>query len=406
MFYNSTLNATDLSKVHSYLALKYGITLDNTGGGTQGDYTAPNGTLLWDASDNAAYHNNIIGIGREDGEGYDHRQSHTIDDSVRLYVGTLATTNLSNYTPIYNDSSYIVMGSNMGELAGNASSNSEKPSTGVVTRIEREWKIKNTNFVDYFSVDLMLASSAGLTTINSSDLVLLVDNDGNFSDATVYDYSSGIGFSYSNGVVTISNLGYTQFPLDSTRYFTLGSKSANTPLPVNFVSFNASRNEDLVKVDWSTATETNSDYFTVERATGSNNWEDIGKVKSAGNSVRLLNYSYIDNNPPKTLVYYRLRQTDLDGKFSHTAKVAVNMLEPREDILVVYPSISTGEIHVNIAVSSVGDCQIFNSLGQELTKQIQLIKSQEHESVFDISSLAPGSYFFVNGNRKAFFIKK
>ncbi|MCF8253905.1 MAG: hypothetical protein K9J84_04945, partial [Bacteroidia bacterium] len=121
MFFNSTLSAANLNKVHSYLALKYGITLDNTGGGAQGDYTAPNGALLWDASDNPTYHNHIIGIGREDGEGYEHRQSHTIDDSVRLYVGTLASTNLSNYSPIFNDSSYIVMGSNLGELAGNAS---------------------------------------------------------------------------------------------------------------------------------------------------------------------------------------------------------------------------------------------------------------------------------------------
>lgn len=237
---------------------------------------------------NPKYHNNVIGIGREDAEAFDHRQSHSLDDSIRLYVGYLATTNLANFSPITNDSSYVLIGSDMGQLASNTAANAEMPSSGVYSRIEREWKIKPTNFIDNFSVDIKLNATANLTAINSSDLILLVDEDGDFSNATIYNYLSGINFSYSNGVVTIPNLNYAQFPIDSIRYFTIGSSNSNSPLPVKFVSLNAQKFDNFVQVSWATALENNNDYFSVER-NNNNSWENIGYVKSKGNSNKITN---------------------------------------------------------------------------------------------------------------------
>ncbi len=404
MFYNSTLNVTDLNKVHSYLALKYGITLDSTGGGTQGDYVAPNGTLLWDASVNPKYHNNVIGIGREDAEAFDHRQSHSLDDSIRLYVGYLATTNLANFSPITNDSSYVLIGSDMGQLASNTAANAEMPSSGVYSRIEREWKIKPTNFIDNFSVDIKLNATANLTAINSSDLILLVDEDGDFSNATIYNYLSGINFSYSNGVVAISNLNYAQFPIDSIRYFTIGSSNSNSPLPVKFVSLNAQKFDNFVQVSWATALENNNDYFSVER-NNNNSWENIGYVKSKGNSNKITQYSFIDNQAPKSILYYRIKQTDFDGKFSFSNKAMVNLSEPNYSDFKAFPSLVQNEIQVNVNISKIEKFQLVNTLGQDFTQSVTLSQNDDDLSTIDVSKLASGGYYIITNQGKAFFYK-
>ncbi|MDE5424005.1 hypothetical protein L3073_17455, partial [Ancylomarina sp. DW003] len=69
--YSTQLSAADINKVESYLAIKYGITLDNSAGGIAGDYTSSGGTLLWDASTNVTYHNDVAGIGRDDNSALD-----------------------------------------------------------------------------------------------------------------------------------------------------------------------------------------------------------------------------------------------------------------------------------------------------------------------------------------------
>ena len=65
ILYNRQLNALEEQKLESYLAMKYGFTLDGTGGGTNGDYVFSNGTTVWDASDNPAFHNDIIAVAKD-----------------------------------------------------------------------------------------------------------------------------------------------------------------------------------------------------------------------------------------------------------------------------------------------------------------------------------------------------
>ncbi|MFB0997383.1 MAG: hypothetical protein QMC28_01615, partial [Flavobacteriales bacterium] len=114
IFYNRDLTASEMSKVHAYLGVKYGVTLDNTGGGIQGDYTATDGTIIWDASVNPTYHNDVIGIGRDDSQALLQRQSHSFDDVTRVYLNTLQPTNIANTGVFNSDTSYVMMGSNGG----------------------------------------------------------------------------------------------------------------------------------------------------------------------------------------------------------------------------------------------------------------------------------------------------
>lgn len=99
---------------------------------------------------------------------------------------------------------------------------------------------------------------------------------------------------------------------------------AGGSLPVSWLYLNASRKENFVQVGWSTASEVNNDFFTVERSTDQFHFTSISKVDGAGNSSFLNNYSFQDLDAPSGLVYYRIRQTDFDGRNSFSKLVAVS----------------------------------------------------------------------------------
>jgi hypothetical protein len=90
--------------------------------------------------------------------------------------------------------------------------------------------------------------------------------------------------------------------------------TTNQPLPVELLSFDANLKGNDVLVEWSTASEKNNDYFTVERSLDLEKVIEIGRVSSRGDSYDLQSYSLLDREPVKGAInYYRLRQTDKDG---------------------------------------------------------------------------------------------
>ena len=92
----------------------------------------------------------------------------------------------------------------------------------------------------------------------------------------------------------------------------------NIPLPVTLVSFTAETAASAVQLNWTTATQINNEYFSVERSADGINWSVIKTVKGAGNSSALINYSCTDANPVAGTSLYRLKQTDTDGKFTYS----------------------------------------------------------------------------------------
>lgn len=87
-------------------------------------------------------------------------------------------------------------------------------------------------------------------------------------------------------------------------------------LPVELTSFSARNLNDFNFIEWSTFTENNNDYFTIERSSDGINWESISEIDGSGNSTSLINYTHLDFYFKKnSLNYYRLSQTDFDGNY-------------------------------------------------------------------------------------------
>ena len=115
----------------------------------------------------------------------------------------------------------------------------------------------------------------------------------------------------------VNRTGLTTANLSNNFYW--GSIDAtNSPLPIELISFKATLKSDIVELDWSTASELNNDYFTLERAASLEKFEKISIIEGQGTAKSKTNYSFTDNSPFPGTSYYRLKQTDFDGKFTYS----------------------------------------------------------------------------------------
>jgi hypothetical protein len=100
------------------------------------------------------------------------------------------------------------------------------------------------------------------------------------------------------------------------------------PLPVNLTDFTVTPKAADALLQWNTMQETNSKDFTIERSYNGQSFDPIGKVVAAGNSSNRHAYSFTDigvGNSGKTIVYYRLISSDLDGKTAYSNVISLRL---------------------------------------------------------------------------------
>lgn len=334
--YNSLLTSgTDLQEIQSYLAIKYGVTLSNDNDGDavtfeagEGDYIASNGsTLFWDASEVSNTHNNVAGIARDDASCLNQVQSKSENSDAIVTIGLdddsngLEGSNAQNNSAFGADLSALMWGHD-GEALYDNDENIDYNPNQVNSRLNREWRVQETGTVGtvrvIFDVSTLLGPT-GVGTNDESQIVLLVDIDGNG------DFTSGAEIVLQDSdVAGITNDGLVEFEvnLEDGHYFTLAS-SEFYALPVELLDFKASSNSDHIVVNWSTISETDNGYFKLERSNNGRDFNTIGLVNGAGTTSIQQDYSYIDLNPFEGLNYYRLVDVSLGGTESFSDIVSV-----------------------------------------------------------------------------------
>lgn len=138
-----------------------------------------------------------------------------------------------------------------------------------------------------------------------------------------------------NGNADNSNINQINCPgLNDTTLYMLINKGntclyygkTQSKLPIELINFSLDKYNDNVKINWTTGSELNNDYFTIERSFDGYIWEEIDRIDGAGNSSSFIYYSYIDKQFNLSgIVYYRLKQTDYDGKFERFHIKSINM---------------------------------------------------------------------------------
>jgi len=187
--------------------------------------------------------------------------------------------------------------------------------------------------------------------------------------------------------------GFSQFALG-------GLYADNNPLPITLLDFNVKCVNNLAKIDWSTASETNNDYFTVERSSNGKLFNPFVNVKAAGNSNTIKNYSVNDDHPSSDgITYYRLKQTDYNGKFKYFSTKSINCSNNNsiEPIIVTYPNPFNDIVSFNI--SNLKDnninIQITDVLGNRIeSKELNDLEVNNLILNFNLSKYKNGIYYY------------
>ena len=157
-------------------------------------------------------------------------------------------------------------------------------------------------------------------------------------------------------------------------------------LPVAFQSFTAKSRNNAIELSWSTASELNNDYFTIQHSRDGKTFEDIDKVNGYGTSNKEQNYTYTHENPQSGLNYYRLQQNDIDGRFDFSDIVQA---ENKFNDVKIYPTHINNTINIELKQIETAQLTIFNHMGQMVTNE----KLNSQHNTLDISRLPAGAYF-------------
>ncbi|MGZ3865025.1 MAG: T9SS type A sorting domain-containing protein [Bacteroidia bacterium] len=126
--------------------------------------------------------------------------------------------------------------------------------------------------------------------------------------------------------------------------------STSNPTPITLLSFTAVLNKNQVEIKWTSATELNNKYYSLERSSDGRNFKEIQRINSKatnGNSLVNISYETIDEKPVNGISYYRLRQTDYNGKNEAFKAVSVLNGPPKDIIFSVSPNPNNGEFTAN-----------------------------------------------------------
>lgn len=174
----------------------------------------------------------------------------------------------------------------------------------------------------------------------------------------------------------------------------VGAAGTCLVLPIELTSFNALFIEGKSNITWSTATEINSDYFTIERSYDNESFEIVSKIPANGNSTSTKYYTTTDNNVRNGIVYYRLKQYDKMSSVENISKTIVIYANERNIGFDMYPNPANTEMTLVVpdALSRGLSVVIYDSFGNQVLSESVLIKDNKTLN-FNISNFLSGTYF-------------
>lgn len=364
IIYDRLLNTAERNILHSYLGAKFGMSVTND------KYTGDDGA-------NGDHDRDVAGVGTES----DGSNTQATSAGMRL-----------EQSSGFGNGDYVVFGHNV-EINQSQDTDVGHGSETLDERWERTWWIDITDASTTVEVDITFDySEAGILHVfpggeaSNYHLIFRSGSSGNWS-------STAVGSNISGDQVTFSSVS-----LSSDGYYTLATLESNSsPLPVQLINFSVSLSRDsedpVVNLGWTTASEVNNDFFTLERSADGKLFEEIGMVDGSGQSKAPLTYHWVDHLPKQGVSYYRLKQWDFDQQvhISPTRSVEVPF-----DLTgwSVHPNPASEQVMVTLESDSRchGAIVISSLLGHVLAQQDAPLSDGDQSFIVPVSNLSPGCY--------------
>ncbi|HXC03733.1 MAG TPA: T9SS type A sorting domain-containing protein, partial [Bacteroidia bacterium] len=202
--------------------------------------------------------------------------------------------------------------------------------------------------------------------------------DGNVYGTGSAGITSGVGTVSASGISTFSP--WTLVLHDS-------------PLPVEFTNLTSSCTGSSVRVEWTTASETNNHYFTVERSKDGIAFTALATLAASGTTSGFHQYGYTDQEPEASTAYYRISQTDFNGNSMHSWAVARENCQNNPGMLV---SSANGNLQVQLYSAAANNVQlsIYDALGRKIISESMGIPSGTSLYTYPLEGAA-GIYMLV-----------
>ena len=226
------------------------------------------------------------------------------------------------------------------------------------------WLNSNSSVI-IFSGGKIISSGSPSETIKIGGVVKYRGNEGTLD-----------GPMFANSSTGVSPNGFTS--------------AGSIPLPVKFIGFNVARQNNNVIIEWATAQEVNSSYFEIQKSENGNAWTTIATITAAGNSGIAKNYSYTDRNVTGKIVFYRIRQVDIDGKFTITPIRVVKFEENAAEIKINAAGNNSICVHFSEQVKSQVTVMVSNLNGQVVFSKS--ISNAVGQFIFSVQNAMKGIY--------------
>lgn len=248
----------------------------------------------------------------------------------------------------------------------------------------------NVNSMGLGDVEVIIAGRINLvpnTTLNLSNNSSIQLNGGLISGSTatqqivlggIVKYQGNIdglktGNSIADNTTGTSPLGFRSFAI----------------MPVNFTGFYISKAGENIQLNWSTDKEINNSHFDVERSLNGLAWQKIAVVFGTGSSNNTNNYSYNDKSITNPVVYYRLRQVDINGRSVYSS---IKMIHAGEAVSAarIYGSDKNVVIDLNTSVKNNLVIIVINTNGQVISKQT--FSNPSYKININLNNASTGAY--------------
>lgn len=292
-------------------------------------------------------------------------------------------------------------------------------------------------YVGYTSASPVDITSVGATPqVGGTALISVTTSATPSSEEKIYvRYTTGTDFTTSTGLVQVSMAGTNGtatipgYPVGQTvRYYVFsstrtlaqlngdseGNRSLATlryndnsgnnytyaALPVTLTSFTGEIKNRSIQLAWATATEFNNAYFDIQRSADSRQWHTIGSVAGNGTSLQAHTYSFTDDAPLSGLNFYRLVQTDRDGKTNYSPIIRIKM-DVTGEVLVFPNPVIHDEIFLEFSEhQEETTARLYDSQGTLLREWP--VTAESHAPVRLALSGIPGGRHFLWVNGKGY----
>lgn len=246
------------------------------------------------------------------------------------------------------------------------------------------------------------SSEINSITTNTSPLVA----NPLFSDATNDDYSLSstspcIDVGTSTGAPSDDiDTGVRDSNIDIGAY-----EYGAIPLPIQLISFSTDYQHHLnrVLIKWLTGSETNNDYFTLEKSNDGIHFYEFSRVKGQGTTSNITNYVEYDHNPYIGITYYRIKQTDYNGDYSYSPIETISSFQNEKETFNVYPNPATeNEINLNYFSKNDGEVliKLYSLDGSIVMEESRKIHPNQNIIKLELNSNLAKSIYFLELKNK------